>query len=84
MVHWGQFDHAQQRLAELRREAEVHRMIREVRLQPGGRDVWHRRAAAWLGHQLVLFGALLERRYGRAQTAVQTVSLRATQEADCV
>ncbi len=82
-MHWGQLDHAEAHLAELRRQAELHRMLKAARSPRPERAPWFRGAVAWIGHQLVALGARLERRYGQAQAAAHTMSLRATQEIDC-
>lgn len=70
MFSWSDIMVQQECYADLLREAEKERLIRQM--LPGGekRDRFYRRALIWLGRLLVTWGYRLQERYGAAAAAV--------------
>jgi hypothetical protein len=71
MLSWTDIVARQERYADLLREAESERLIRQAmgRGQTNGR--FHRQALSRLGHHLVTWGCALQERYGAAAAAVR-------------
>ena len=71
MLSWTDIVARQERYADLLREAETERLIRQAMGRGRTHGRFHRRALSWLGHHLVTWGCALQERYGAAAAAVR-------------
>ena len=70
MLSWTDIVARQERYADLLREAETERLIRQAMGRGRTHGRFHRRALSWLGHHLVTWGCALQERYGAAAAAI--------------
>jgi hypothetical protein len=66
MTSYPQLWMAQEHYWDLRREAELERLIRQA--GPTQTAAWHGRALAWLGGRLIAWGSGLQMRYSTPAT----------------
>ena len=71
MLSWTDIVARQERYADLLREAETERLIRQAMGRGQAHGRFHCRALSWLGHHLVTWGCRLQERYGAAAAAVR-------------
>jgi len=69
MSGWSDILARQERYADLRREAERERLVRQVLAGRDTRNRFARQALTWLGQRLVTWGCHLQERYGAAASA---------------
>jgi hypothetical protein len=69
MLRWTDLCAERERCKDLQREAEIERLIRQVRVSHVKRASLYCRALTWLGHQLVTWGYRLQERDDTATTA---------------
>jgi hypothetical protein len=70
MLSWTDIVARQERYADLLREAETERLVRQVTGRHRRHGRFRRRALSWLGHHLVTWGCRLQERYGAAAAAI--------------
>ena len=70
MLSWSDIIAHQERYADLLREAERERLVRQVLAGREGRDRFYCRGLTWLGRNLVTWGCRLQARYSAATAVV--------------
>jgi hypothetical protein len=68
MQRWNAIYEERERYKNLRREAEIEQLVRQVNVRRAQHASWHCCALNWLGHQLVTWGYRLQERYSAATT----------------